>query len=169
MNEERTLLTLLVHLRSEEQYYKEHAAFVEAQWAYLNSVGGWACNGEFEQWRERRRLQFEALWFWPPWRYNDVVGYVRVYYDGGQRILAEAYLPKKRISRQLRRKDFYWHGKIGETLMSHVDNNTLRQAVTEAVEEASHRLANRQLHLEYDVGLVGCLDIAKLITIPDRN
>jgi hypothetical protein len=166
MKGERTLLTLLVHLRTRNRYYEEHDALVEEEWRYMRQVGPWSSDEEFDAWRERHRSQYEAHWFWPPWRYNDIVGYVRVYYDGGQRVVAEAYLPKKRISRQLKRKEFYWYEKIGEGWMSQVDNEGLRAAVTAAVDVAFRSLATRQppLHLEYDSHFVECLDIAKLVT-----
>ena len=166
MKGERTLLTLLVHLRNREQYYDEHTAFVEKQWRDLRQTNALLSDEEFDAWRERHRSEQEARWFWPPWRYNDIVGYVRVYYDGGQRVVAEAYLPKKRISRQLKRKEFYWYGKIGEGWMSQVDNEGLRRAVTTAVEAADRCLATWRphLHLEYDSHFVECLDITKLVT-----
>ena len=102
-------------------------------------------------------------------RYNDIVGYIRVYYDGGQRVVAEAYLPKKRISRQLKRKEFYWYGTIGEGwMMRQVDNDALSQAVAAAINQAFCWLANRRpsLHLEYDPHFIECLDIVKLATPP---
>jgi hypothetical protein len=168
MKGERTIATLLVHLRTKKQYYDEHETFVEEQWQYMRRTGPWSSDEEFNAWRERRRSDFEHYWFWPPWRYNDIVGYIRVYYDGGQRVVAEAYLPKKRISRQLKRKEFYWYGTIGEGwMMRQVDNEGLRQAIMAAVKQASRRLAERRpsLHLEYDPHFIECLDIAKLLTL----
>jgi hypothetical protein len=168
MKGERTIVTLLVHLRTRDRYYEEHDAFVEEEWRYRRETGPWSSDEEFDAWRERNRAHFEQYWFWPPWRYNDIVGYVHVYYDGGQRVVAEAYLPKKRISRQLKRKEFYWYGKIGEGWMSKVDNEGLRQAIMAAVKQASRRLAERRtpLHLEYDFHFIECLDIVKLATPP---
>jgi len=168
MKGERTLLTLLVHLRTETQYYEQHAAVVEKRWRDLRQTNALLSDEEFEAWRRRHCSEQEARWFWPPWRYNDIVGYVRVYYDGGQRIVADAYLPKKRISRQLKRKEFYHYGKIGEGWISQVDNDGLRRAVTAAVEQAFRCLASRRppLHLEYDPDLIECLDMAKLVALP---
>jgi hypothetical protein len=128
----------------------------------------WSTDEEFNAWRERHRSEVETRWFWPPWRYNDIVGYVRVYYDGGERILADAYLPKKRISRQLRRKEFYHHGKIGGGWISRLDNDALSQAVTAAINQAFCWLAgwHPRLHLEYDPHHIECLDVAKLLSLP---
>jgi len=167
MKGERTILTLLVHLRTEKQYCEEHAAFVEKQWRDLRQTNALLSDEEFDAWRRRRRSEVEAHWFWPPWRYNDIVGYVRVYYDGGQRIVADAYLPKKRISRQLKRKAFHCCRRIGEGRVKRADNEGLRAAVTAAVEVAFRDLAGRRppLRLEYDPDLIECLDIARLVPL----
>ena len=166
MKGERTLLTLLVHLHTEKQYYEKHAAFVEKRWRDLRQTNALLSDEEFEAWRQRHSSEQEARWSWPLWRYNDIVGYVRVYYDGGERIVADAYLPKKRISQQLKRKEFYCCGRIGEGWLKHVNNDALRRAVTAAVEAAFRSLAGWQprLHLGYDPHFVECLDIAKLVT-----
>ena len=168
MKGETTIATLLVHLRTEKQYYEEHAAFVEKRWRDLRQTNALLSDEEFEAWRRRRRSDVEADWFWPPWRYNDIVGYVRMYYDGGERVVAEAYLPKKRISRQLKRKEFHPCGRIGEAWLKQADNEGLRAAVTAAVDVAFRSLATRQpsLHLEYDPDLIECLDIARLVRRP---
>ena len=44
---------------------------------------------------------------WYPWRYNEIVGWIRLYVDG-TRIVGELWFVKKRISKNLIKKRFYY-------------------------------------------------------------
>ena len=106
---ERDLLTLFVHLRSYDQYYTEQKESAEKyiQDAAMSSLSSFnSLDESINYWRKKadHTPWFQDQLFWPPWRYNDVVAFVRIYYDGGSRILAEMYHPNKRVSRQLKRK-----------------------------------------------------------------
>jgi len=77
----------------------------EAPVSYKNAIRGW----------EDRN--------WYPWRYNEVVGWIRLYIDGDS-IKGEYYFIKmKRISKELRKKIYYWQGGAIEIHIELLDSS----------------------------------------------
>jgi len=164
---ERDLLTLFVHLRSYEQYYKEQKEFAEkyiqdmamrslsAFGSLDDSVNYWRKKADHDPW-------FHDQLFCPPWRYNDIVAFVKIYYDGGSRILANIYYPNKRVSRQLKRKSFFYQCDF-QMLLLELSNKEIRNGINSLIEELDEFFNKRKWHLEYDKELISCIDFKKLI------
>ena len=165
----RELLTLFVHLRSYEQYYKEQKEFVDR---YIQNVARSGLSAfdslddSIKYWRKKADDPFfyDRKLFWPPWKYNDIVAFVRVYYDGGSRILGEIYHPNKRVSRQLKKKSFFWQDYKFEVFLSILSNKEIRKGINCLIEELDKFFNKRKWHLEYDKELISCIDFKKLIT-----
>lgn len=175
---ERDLLTLFVHLRSYDQYYTEQKEFAEKyiQDAAMSSLSSFnSLDESINYWRKKadHTPWFQDQLFWPPWRYNDIVAFVRIYYDGGSRILAEMYHPNKRVSRQLKRKSFFYQGDFQVHLLEY-SNKEIRKEIKSLIEELDEFFNKRKWHLEYDKKLISCIDFKNLITpspqsIPNRR
>jgi hypothetical protein len=159
----KLMATLLVHLRTQQQYEQE----AEAGW-----VKKWnAVRAPFETEDEfyARRAEHSAHWRWPPWRFNDIVGFVEVIYDGGTRLMTIGHLPRKRISRQLKHKTFYEYGVpgYGKILDAHIlpplREKAVRQALAELLAATDEWFCESGLHLEYDPEWFRCLNLKRLL------
>ena len=175
---ERDLLTLFVHLRSYDQYYKEQKEFAEKniQDTAMRSLSAFnSLDESISYWREKadHAPRFHDQLFWPPWRYNDIVAFVKIYYDGDSRILANIYYPNKRVSRQLKRKSFFYQDDFQVPLLE-LSNKEIRKEINSLIEELDEFFNKRKWHLEYDKKLISCIDFKKLITpspysVPNRR
>jgi hypothetical protein len=166
---ERDLLTLFVHLRSYEQYYKEQKEFEEKfiqDMAMQSLLAFDTLDESIKYWRNKANSDpyfYDRSLFWPPWRYNDIVAFIRIYYDGGSRILADIYYPNKRVSRQLKRKTFFYQGDFQMPLLD-LSNKEIKKGINTLIEELVEFFDERKWHLEYDKDLISCIDFKKLIT-----
>ena len=164
----KLIATLLVHLRTQEQYEREAEADWEKKWNAVRAPC--ETDGEFYARREEQSATFR----WPPWRFNDVVGFVEIIYDGGTRLMSMGHLPKERISRQLKRKTFYHvasgYGKITDVHMMRPFTQTiLREALSDLLRDTDEWFAEQGRHLEYDPHWFGCLDVKKLLDLRPRS
>ena len=165
----KLIATLLVHLRTQEQYEREAEADWEKKWNAVRAP--FETDGEFYARREEQSATFR----WPPWRFNDVVGFVEIIYDGGTRLMSIGHLPKERISRQLKRKTYYHYGVPGYGKI--FDVHMLRPFTPKAVREALSDLltatdewfSEQGLHLQCDYSWFECLDVKKLLDLRPRS
>ncbi|MFC1952020.1 hypothetical protein ACFLV8_00075 [Chloroflexota bacterium] len=107
----QTVFSIPLYLRSSERYYEEHDNYEKKEIERFSSLSGESPNEA----RKRVGLWLEERCFWPPWQFNDIVGYVVIYCDG--RFYAESCeLDRKRINRdpRYRRGTFKLFGKVGE-------------------------------------------------------
>jgi hypothetical protein len=171
MTKEVRLCTILVHLRSRQAYYdemkKEEAAAIaraKATWAATTAPLSAFANSE------SRRLAEQLAWR-PPWRYNDIIGFLEVIYEPASAVLAHLYrVNARRVSRALVRKQFVWFGKYVEVPVdSRVDNydESVRQAALECIVQATRSLARRGWHADSAeaTALLQCADFGKLLSV----
>jgi hypothetical protein len=101
-----SLLVLPIHQHSRDNYYEEHNQYVEQQKKWLES--SWVpLNLRFDQIDKGLQRVFEVGWWLPPWRFNDIVGYLDIGMDMGEYLTGEIYLKRKFFPRdhRLRRTD----------------------------------------------------------------
>jgi len=94
------LLTLPIHRRSRDKYCSDHDRYVEQEKARLGSSYGY----RFDQLTPEMQAQWESLWWWPPWRFNDIIGYLDIGMDIGGCLTAEIYLRWKSLPRSSRER-----------------------------------------------------------------
>ena len=100
---EFALFFIHLYLRSEKTYYEEHERYLKHEMSLLASYSGRSTE------EERKRVEsdaalYDAVYWWPPWKYNDLVGYVEVLYSNGD-FRAELYQTNlKRVSRDPRHR-----------------------------------------------------------------
>ncbi len=111
------LFTILVHLRSEREYYDEEPQAKDIGGGTSEVLGPSGVEGYVHF--PRVELELRAKDKWPPWRYNDIVGYLEVVCDASGTVKAYLYaVDAKRVSRRLVRKRFVDFGKYGTVSQS---------------------------------------------------
>ena len=88
------LLTLFIHQYSRENYYKKYDEWVDKQKAFIESI--W--KDSFSTLPEERQLYYRNLWFWVPWRYNNLVGFAEIVLETEWTIIASLFLKRGRYS-----------------------------------------------------------------------
>jgi hypothetical protein len=53
----------------------------------------------------------EQRWYWPPWKFNDIVGYLNIGMDGGKCLTADIFLRREYFPRK-----HYWRNDDFSTL-----------------------------------------------------
>jgi hypothetical protein len=86
------LLTFPIHRRSFAEYYRQHDQEMQARRADLERE--WS-GQPFEELPPHIRLSFKDRWHWPPWYFNDRVGYLKIGSDGESSLLADVYLERR--------------------------------------------------------------------------
>ena len=95
MRVHKCLLVLPVHRRSYDQYYADHEAYMARNKAKVEAELG----KPFAKLNDNMRKSYETMWWWPPWEFNDLVGYVEVGLDQWQRMAGHTYLKRKHFHR----------------------------------------------------------------------
>jgi hypothetical protein len=88
------LLTLPIHRRSFAEYYRAHDAEVRARREELEREWG---GQPFDELPAHIRLAWKDRWYWPPWFYNDVAGYLKLG-TVDESLLADVFLERRHFS-----------------------------------------------------------------------
>jgi len=152
----KIIFTIPIYLRSEEQYYKEkNYAEKKAIAKYGKTLFG-------------KRLE---IW-WPPWRFNDVIGYLTVNLYESSLFVFRYFVQSKRIIRDpmLRRKaiiamDPEW--ELEMPLPQNHTNESLRYCLINLLYKAKKDLKKTGyfVDIEYYNNLINCLDIVKYLEL----
>jgi hypothetical protein len=86
------LLALPIHRRSFAEYYEQHDREVRARREELEREWG---GQPFDELPAHIRLAWKDRWYWPPWFYNDIAGYVKIGSDGGDALLGDVFLARR--------------------------------------------------------------------------
>jgi hypothetical protein len=85
------LLTLPVHQRSFAAYYEEHDREVRAHREQLEREWG---GQAFDDLPPHIRLAWKDRFYWPPWYFNDIVGYLKIG-TADEALLADLFLARR--------------------------------------------------------------------------
>ena len=167
------LLTLPIHRRSFARYYEEHDREVRSHRAELEREWG---GGAFEELPPHVRLAWKDRWYWPPWYFNDIVGYLKIG-SADDAVLADLFLERRyfpptapeRFSRRdvgANEREIVFLATIERRPVVLGDNSSSVRACEEVIAEA-----NETLRLQADglpdaqVSRLGfdldCLDLAR--------
>jgi hypothetical protein len=146
------LCTILVHLRSESEYYddmrkKQEEAVARAEACWVSGTGS-RCG-----FTDSRSRQWAELSTWrPPWRYNDIVAFLEVVCEPSGTVVAYLWrVDARRVSRRLARKRFVWYGKCAEAWpegYGQDDAEGVRAAALECIARATRELARQGWHAD---------------------
>jgi len=102
------LFFLPVHLRSYEDYYRDHDAEfekvkrdVEENWKRATGR-----RIPFEKLSQETQVGWEAYFWWPPWKYNDIAGFLDIGMDEEDCFEATIFLKRKLFPRGSRERRF---------------------------------------------------------------
>ena len=138
------LITLFVHRRSYKKYYKEHDNWVIKQKPGVEK--SW--NKPFDKLSREIQMQWEETWFWPPWKFNDIVGFLDIGMDIGNCLTADLYIMRKHFPRERRERErfknkttlethqFIYYCEINKRSIDWNDNDTFVIAIKGIIAEA---------------------------------
>lgn len=144
------LFFLPIHRRSYDKYYKDHNKWVEPKKREVEEQWG----KSFGQLKLETRVQWEEMWFWPPWKFNDIVGYLDIGMDGGNCLTADVYLKRKHFSRSAREKtqgilttnsknQFIYYREISKIQIDVRNNNSYIQSLNTILKSAAKTIKRR--------------------------
>jgi len=130
------LFFLPIHYRSYSKYYQDHAKWVKPKKEDVERQRG----KSFDQFSAEIKAQWEEFWFWPPWRFNDIVGYLDIGMDMGNCLTADVYLKRKHFPKSARKKSgmystvlqrnqFVYYCEINKITVDVHDNKSYLQAL----------------------------------------
>ncbi len=167
------LLTLPIHRRSFADYYREHDREVRVRREEVEREWG---GQPFEQLPAHIRLAWKDRWYWPPWYFNDIVGYLKIG-TVEEALLADIFLERRffpatapeRFSRHAAPADdreVIFLATVERRAVSPDDNDTYVTACAQVVADASETVRMQADGLpQAEVWLPGfdldCLDLAR--------
>jgi hypothetical protein len=88
------LLILPIHRSSYDKYYADHDKYVINMKAKLNKIYKYY-DLSFDKLSEESKARFEERWFYPPWIFNDIIGFLNIGSDYDGRLSGDIYLKRK--------------------------------------------------------------------------
>jgi len=107
-----SFFSLPIYKRNYKQYYNGHEKYLEKQKIWFGNQ----CETPFNNLNTDLKNRMEQRWYWPPWKYNDIVGYLNIGMDGGKCLAADVYLRRKYFSRKHR----WRHGDFSTLENQHI-------------------------------------------------
>ena len=167
------LITLPIHRRSFARYYAEHDREVESLKPEIEKEWG----QPFEELPPHIRLYWQDQWYWPPWYFNDVVGFLRIGSDGESAMVGDLFLKRRHFPTTAPEKfsrrgggpqdeeEIVYLSSIGRHPITLGDNETYTRALREIVAEARSEVRHQGQGIpEAEVWTPGyelsCLDFA---------
>lgn len=148
-NMNNTILLLIpIHKRSCKKYYEDYNKHVDKEKAKIEMTFQLPFDELDEEYKSWRR----SSWFPPPWLLNDIVGFLKISFDGGAYIngfiyLKLRYFPKIRkekiIFKDSTYKDkecIYRLEELNKVLIRITDNTDIITAIGCIIKQASERL-----------------------------
>lgn len=168
------ILSLPIHKRSFEKYYRDHDRWVERQKPLLEKK--W--HRSFEEIPAHIRIHWKDRWYWPPWYYNDLVGYLRIGSGIDGTVAGDVFLKRRhfllsapeRLYRDSEgpreREQFLLLGSTPPHEVTAGDNASYLAAVDRILEEARGFVrefgrGTRSARITLPGYGIGCLDLAE--------
>jgi hypothetical protein len=145
-------LDLPIYRLPEDEYYKKRSLYIESmvkKWCYQDTPSSPLIAKRLAQ-NEQDFREHCAYKYGGNWKYNEVIGYLRLYLLGSQ-VRAEYWrVNAKRIVRTRKKQFEYWDWKLApETeLPTKGSNNEIYLAILEHVEDCRKGLKKRYLDTE---------------------
>ena len=158
MSNRRVLLTLHVHRRTRDKYYLEHDLYVVKQKAWLEEI----LQEPFESIPHDRQTYYLDIWFWPPWRFNDIVGFAEIELETSTELIGHLYLPKGRVSRATK-KPLFLNYACASAQFEKDDLQSLQNAIREIAQQLKSIVKERKWILEIRQELINNIDFLAMI------
>ena len=162
MNVRRVLLTLLIHQDTRYQYYHKHDLYVAEQ---KKRVEGFR-QEPFDALSEEKQIHYLDTWFWPPWRFNNIVGFAEIELETDSTVVGHLYLPEGRATK-VEKKPLLLNFACASASFEQDNLQSLREAIVAVTEQLKSILAERNWKLEFSEESVYHTDY--LMMIRERN
>ena len=137
------LLTLLIHRRTKEKYYKDFEDFKRTDFEKLKK-GLWLHIDEIPDDFLKR---IEQSYFWPPWRFNDIAGFVEIKLENPWTIVADIYKYRGRYSKK---KPFLYYPVYASKNFEPNNDSSLKIAIKKLVRLTQSRFETKRWKIEFD-------------------
>ena len=164
MNKRNLLLTLHIHRRTQEKYHREHELFVDKQKKGLESIR----QEPFEALPQDRQTYYLDLWFWPPWRFNDIVGFAEIELETPWTVIGHLYLPEGQATR-VTKKSLLLNYACASANCEPDDLHSLQLAIVDVAEQLQVILSKRKWRLEFDGTFVEHIDFLTILKVRENN
>lgn len=168
------LLNLPVHRRTFEEYYRAHDAEVADLKPEIEREWG----TDWDELPPHIRIYWQDQWYWPPWYYNDLVGYLKIGSDGEQALTADLFLERRffastapeRFSRKgggpTEEEEIVYLSSVSRHEVRLGDNSSYLRAFAEIVPEAQEAFRRQTDNLSRAVVWLpgfdlSCIDLAE--------
>jgi hypothetical protein len=158
MSNRRVLLTLLIHRRTREKYYREHDLYVAKQKLWLEEIR----QEPFDSMPQDRQTHYLDTWFWPPWRFNDIVGFAEIELETSAELIGHLYLPEGRVTRATK-KPLFLHYACASAQFEEDNLQSLRVAIFELTQQLKSIVKEREWIVEIKEELINHTDFLAMI------
>ncbi len=165
-------MVLPIHRRTQEKYYQDHNNFIKKQKPAIEQSWG----KKFNELEIGIQTQWECLWHWPPWLFNDIAGYLEIGMDGGIYMTANIYLKprylppthwyrayKGKYFTTLERQYILHANEVHKRSVDIKDNTSFVMECEAMIQDAKRILmdTNKNLHIWQLSYSLECLDFVK--------
>ena len=169
------LFFLPIHHYTYEKYYQRHEEYVERQKGKYEMLYG----EPYEQLSDRMKRTLDEAWWWPPWKFSDIVGYLDVGMDIGECMTANIYLRRKyfpldsmdrkyrRVQAASMRNQYLYYSEVPKVVVRGLsDNNAYLLALDEIIRKAKEiiKRRNREFQLWLPPFDLSCINLVKAHT-----
>lgn len=148
-----SLFFLPIHHYTYERYYERYKGFKKKEKKQLEEE----CSKPFEKFSESTKRMWENIWQWPPWKFNDILGYLDIGTDGGGCLTANIFLkrkyipkgyPNKRIGNPKKTNEILYFQETHRFPVKGIDNNAYLQAFNRLLETTKKIIKKRNRTFE---------------------
>jgi|SRR5215213_5482707 len=158
MSKRRILLTLFIHRRTGDKYYREHDAYVVKQKTWLEGIR----QEPFDSMPQDRQTYYLDTWFWPPWRFNDIVGFAEIELETSTELIGHLYLPEGRITRATK-KPLFLNYACASAQFEKDNLQSVRMAILEIARQLKSIVKEHKWILEVRQEMINHIDFLAMI------
>ena len=164
MSKRKVLLTLLIHRRTSERYYQEHGLYVAKPKALIQEIR----QEPFDTMPEERQTYYLDTWFWPPWRFNDIVWFAEIELETSTEVIGHLYLPQGRVSRATK-KALFLNYACTSSHFEKDDLQSLQHAILDTAKQLQSIVKARNWKLETNRAMINHTDFLAMIKELDET
>ena len=170
------LFFLPIHHYTYETYYKRQKDYEEKEKKKHEKNYG----EPFDKLSDSQKRWYENYWWWPPWKFNDVIGYLDIGTDGGDCLTADIFLKRKYLpkghpskrSGQLKTNEILYFRGMDRFRIKGRNNEAHLQALDELIKKAKKIIKKRNRTFElwfppFNFSCINFVDAVKQAEIKD--
>lgn len=164
MSQRNVLLTLMIHQYTKNQYYHKHDLYVAKQKKQLEEIR----KEPFDALAKDRQIYYLDIWFWPPWRFNNIVGFAEVELETESTIIGHLYLPVGRATHSVK-KPLFLNYACASAYFEQDNLFSLRESIIDVVNQLQSIIEERKWKLEFEEEFVRHTDFLAMIRVREHK